>query len=109
MLAGQAGFNNSGLVLYSFVSSSYRRLTDFGEWPVWLPDSQRLLFVSGGKSFFITAIDGSKPEEVFSVSRDVIGPPRVTKDGPRIFFTRRVTEADIWLLAFGDESHDLSR
>jgi len=109
MLAGQAGFNNSGIVLYSFVSDSYRRLTEFGEWPVWLPDSRRLLFVSDGRTFLVTSIDGSEPEEIFSVSRDVIGPPRVAEDGRRIFFTRRVTEADIWLLAFGGEDPELPR
>jgi hypothetical protein len=32
------------------------------------------------------------------VARDVIGPPRLSRDGRRMFFSRRVTEADIWLL-----------
>jgi hypothetical protein len=37
--------------------------------------------------------------KVFSVTRDVIGPPRLSRDGRTAFFTRRVTEADIWMLA----------
>jgi hypothetical protein len=36
--------------------------------------------------------------KIFSVDRDVIGPPRLPRDNRSIFFTRRVTEADIWLV-----------
>jgi hypothetical protein len=28
----------------------------------------------------------------------VIGPPRLTRDGRTIYFSRRVTESDIWLV-----------
>ena len=105
-LAFQTGWNeggsrtNLGIVAFSFKSGTYQKLTDYGEWPVWLGDSRRLLVVSKGKEFFvIDSQSGKKPgRKIFSVERDSIGPPRMTRDGRRIYFTRRVTEADIWVV-----------
>jgi hypothetical protein len=35
-LAGQIGFTagGKGIVIYTFASGTYERLTDFGEWPI---------------------------------------------------------------------------
>jgi Tol biopolymer transport system component len=103
-LACQTGFNEGGssphlgVVTFSFKSGKYQRLTDYGEWPVWLSDSRRLLFVSKGRDFFVIDSRSKVVNKIFSVERDSIGPPRVPRDGSRIYFTRRVTEADIWLV-----------
>ena len=43
----------NGIVIYTFTSRTDQRLTDFGEWPVWLPDGRRVLFVSGGREFWV--------------------------------------------------------
>jgi Tol biopolymer transport system component len=88
----------TGIVTYSLLLRTYERLTDFGEWPVWLPDSRRVLFVAGGNGFHIVDTRTKQIQDVFSVKRDVIGPPRLTRDGKTAYFTRRVTEADIWLV-----------
>jgi Tol biopolymer transport system component len=103
MLAGQAGYPGTGVVVYSLPTQTYERLTDFGEWPVWLPDSRRLLFVYEGQRFYIVDRETKETREIFSVPRDVIGPPRVSADGTQVVFSRRITEADIWLLTFGSE------
>jgi hypothetical protein len=42
--------------------------------------------------------------EVFSVKRDVLGPPRLTPDGRKIVYSRRTTEADIWILTIDDST-----
>jgi Tol biopolymer transport system component len=103
MLAGQAGYPGMGVIVYSLATRSYRRLSDFGEWPVWLPDSQRLLFVSGGSDYFVVDSASGETRKVFSEARDVIGPPRTTADGSRAFFSRRVTEADLWVLTTSEQ------
>jgi hypothetical protein len=36
-------------------------------------------------------------KQIYSGSPDVIGPPRLTRDATAMFFSRRVTEADVWL------------
>lgn len=102
-LAGQIGMPGTGIMTYSFEPRAYERLTDFGEWPVWLPDSRQIMFVSGGKEFFVVDSRSKEVRKVFSVPRDVIGPPRLSRDGTEVFFTRRVTEADVWLLTLAED------
>jgi Tol biopolymer transport system component len=102
-LAGQLGFSDrggAGVVLYSFASKAYERLTDFGEWPAWLGDSRRILFVSRGREFWVVDARTRQAKMVYSTTRDVLGPPRVTRDGSVAYFSRRVTESDIYLLSF---------
>ncbi len=97
-LAGMiAGFDR-GIVTYSFDRRTYERLTDFGQWPVWLPDGRRILFVSGRKTFYVVDRETKDVREVFSVRHDVIGPPQLTPAGLMMYYTRRVTEADIWVM-----------
>jgi Tol biopolymer transport system component len=97
-LAGEAGLAGRGIITYSLRSRTFERLTDFGGYPVWLPDSRHVMFVSGGRQFYVLDMRSHKVEKVFSVQRDVIGPPELTRDGREAFFSRRVTEGDIWLL-----------
>jgi len=88
----------TGIAIYSRRSRTYERLTDFGEWPVWLPDGRRVLFVADGNAFFIVDAHTKHARKIYSAARDVIGPPRLTRDGRTAYYSRRVTESDIWLL-----------
>jgi Tol biopolymer transport system component len=100
-LAGQVlapGGLGRGIAIYSLVTRTYDKLADFGEWPVWLPDSRRVLFVSGGKAFYVADIGTRKVRKIYSAAREVIGPPRLTRDGRAAYFSRRVSEADVWFL-----------
>jgi eukaryotic-like serine/threonine-protein kinase len=97
-LAGQAGLAARGILTYALQSRRFERVTDFGGYPVWLPDSRRLMFVAGGRSFHVVDTQSRRVERVFSVERDIIGPPQLTRDGREAYFSRRVTEGDIWLL-----------
>jgi serine/threonine protein kinase len=101
-LAGQTGFTagGKGVVIFAFASGTYERLTDFGEWPAWLSDSRRLLFVSKGKEFWVLDTRTKQARKVYSTTWDVLGPPRLTRDGRAAYFSRRVTEADVYLLSF---------
>jgi serine/threonine-protein kinase len=96
-IAGMIAAVDRGIVLYTLGTRNYQRLTSYGQWPVWLPDSRRVLFVSGGKAFYLVDRETRAVRNVFDVTRDVIGPPQLTQDGREMYFTRRVTEADIWL------------
>jgi Tol biopolymer transport system component len=97
-LVGVAEPPIGGVVTYSLKSHQYERLTDFGEWPVWLPDSRRVLFVANGKNFYLLDSSSKQVHKVFSVTRDIIGPPQLARDGKTAYFSRRVTESDIWLV-----------
>jgi len=51
-LAGIKHLSNgvhSGIGVYDLETKTYDWLTDFGDWPIWLNDKRRLLFVSQGK------------------------------------------------------------
>lgn len=97
-LVGEMDDSRRGIAVYSFATRTYERLTDDGEWPVWLPDSRRVLFVAGKKAFYVVDIRTKAVKKIFSVTRDVIGPPRLTRDGRTAYFSRRNTESDIWIV-----------
>jgi TolB protein len=87
-----------GVMMYTFKTQSYERLTNFGEWPVWLPDSRRVLMGDGGKQFWLLDTQTKQTKAIYSGGRDVLGPPRLTADGRTAYYSRRVTEADIHLM-----------
>ncbi|MGH7530244.1 MAG: TolB family protein, partial [Gemmatimonadales bacterium] len=96
-LAGMIAATDQGVVVHTLGTARYDRLTTFGEWPVWLPDSRRLLFVSGGNALYVVDRETRAVRKVFEVTHDVIGPPQLTPNGRTMYYTRRTTEADIWL------------
>ncbi len=103
-LAGMTGFGDrvgTGIVLYTFATGSYERLTDFGEWPAWFGDSRRILFVNKGKEFWLYDTRTRQARKTYAPQTwDVLGPPRVTRDGRTAYYSRRETQADIYLLTF---------
>jgi serine/threonine-protein kinase len=97
-IAADVGYLDRGILLYSMESRTYTRLTDFGQWPVWLPDSRHILFVSGENGFFIVDRVTGEVRQIYDSGRDVLGPPRVTRDGRTVYYSRRITEADVWMV-----------
>jgi Tol biopolymer transport system component len=105
-LAGEVGSARGvgeGVAVYSFATRSYERLTDFGEWPVWLPDGQRVLFVAHRNTYYVVDARTREVRTLWSVERDVLGPPRVSRDGRWVYFSRRTTSGDIWMLTLDDK------
>jgi eukaryotic-like serine/threonine-protein kinase len=97
-LAGQVGLPGKGVAVYDMRTSKYERVSDIGEWPAWLPDSRRVLFVEGGRDFYVLDTRTHQARKIWSVTRDVVGPPRLTRDGRAMYFSRRVSESDVWLM-----------
>ena len=96
-IVGDIRYLDEGIVLYSLRSRTYTRLTVFGQWPVWLPDSRHILFVSGGNGFYVVDRETASVRQIYAVTREVLGPPRLTRDGLTMYYSRRVTEADVWM------------
>lgn len=103
-LAGMHGWSDNGVGYYEIAMGRHVPLTDFGQWPVWMPDSRRILFVTGGHSFYIVDSETGAVRRVHSTRRDVLGPPRITADGRELYYSRRHTEGDIWLVTLEGES-----
>jgi len=103
-LAGQTSLGATGIVTYSLRERSYNELTDFGEFPVWLPDNRRILFAAdSGKTYRVVDSVTKLVRTVFTSGRAVFGPPRLSRDGRTAYFSRRVTESDIWIMTLSDD------
>ena len=97
-LAGDIRYQDVGIVVYALRTRTYERLTDFGQWPVWLPAGRHLLYVSEGKKFFVVDRESKEVREIYGATSNVLGPPRLTPDGRRMYFSRSGSEADLWLV-----------
>jgi len=97
-IAGQTWYGIPGINVYSVEKRTYERVSDVGEWPVWLPDSRRILFVSRGREFAILDVASRQITRIYSLLRPTLGPPRLTRDGRAAFYSHRLTESDIWVV-----------
>jgi len=95
-IVGQASISAPSIELFTFADRTLRRISNVGEWPVWLPDNRRVLFVSKRHEFHVLDTITRNTRMVYSTPRDTLGPPRLTRDGRAMYFSRRVTEADVW-------------
>ena len=98
-LAGQGvtavGFSRI-LVISLDDPPTFRVLSDFGSYPIWLNDSRRLLFQGRGK---IQLIDTQTKtvHDVLSVAPQEIYTLSLSRDNRTIYFDIVATEADVWL------------
>jgi Tol biopolymer transport system component len=102
-LAGMIDYTDQGVATYSLRTGAFERQTEFGQWPVWFGDSRRLLFVTRGRELHLFDTETGQDRTIYSTTRDVIGPPSVPRDASAIYFSRRVTDADIWLATLQGE------
>jgi Tol biopolymer transport system component len=101
-LAEHQGRGNAGIVVYSFDSQQYERLTNFGSFPVWLSDSRRLLFQDQRKLYVIDS-ETKKFHEVLSIASNEFGNGvTLPKDDRLIYFSLLTTEADIWMMTLNE-------
>ena len=93
---------HSGVGIYDLERKTYDWLTDFGDWPVWLKDNQRLLFVSQGRLLLFDTQSRKYQELLVVTDQDVdIGSPALSYDNRTIYFTYVAAEADVWVMEIG--------
>jgi len=93
-LAGTA----RGIVLYDVGGKAYRRLTDFGERPVWMPDGRRLLFTADRKVYIADAGGGS-PRAIYAAAPAGISPGiGVAPDGRTLYLSLLASPDEVWTL-----------
>lgn len=99
-LAGQkhlTDLSHAGIAVHTIGTEQLEWLTDFGEWPVWLRDSQRLLFSHQGKLYLLDSAT-RKYREVLSLPQQNLGAVGLSPDDRRIYYTVMAAEADVWLM-----------
>ena len=99
----RGGPSTPGVVVYSFATRRYERLTDTGSIPVWLHDGRTLLYLLDGKVFECDLRSrGSRlvlappPNSMFTSL--VVGP-----DDRQLYAVRATEEGDIWMLTLPGE------
>ncbi len=90
---------HSGIGVYDLETQKYDWLTDSGDFPLWLNDGRRILFVDRGKLMMIDSKSGKRWPVLSVTDEDVeIGSPGLSRDNRTIYFTFVDSKADIWLL-----------
>lgn len=89
----------AGIVVYSPTSRTFDKLTDFGADPIWLSDSQRLLFLYEG-SIHIVDRRSRRTREILSIAPQEIARRgfAISRDDRQIYFSVARLDADIWLM-----------
>ncbi len=95
-----AGFG-SGIFTYDFDTERYKRLTDFGQRPVWLSDNRRLLFFLRDRLFILDSTNGES-RQILSVAPFRFQSLGILSDRKRICFSLQTVEADIWMARLED-------
>jgi eukaryotic-like serine/threonine-protein kinase len=101
-LAGEgnvlASSGGGGVVLYSFETRRYERLTDRGVKPIWLRDGRRLLFAPDREHIALLDAATKQARAVYAAPRgSEIADFTISKDDRWICVIRANDEGDVWL------------
>ena len=88
----------NGIIIYSIISKSYRKLSDTGDGPLWFNDSKRILYSYKNKFFVLDSKTGiskmiSNTKQPMPYS-DYFS---ISPDNKSIYFIKQEKESDIWM------------
>jgi serine/threonine protein kinase/Tol biopolymer transport system component len=88
-----------GVGTYDLTSGEYKELSLQGSFPSWLDDSRRLIYGEGSEIKMMDTVTG-KSRVILSVAPDEVlnNSLKISTDNRTIYFTRSVTESDIWMI-----------
>ena len=101
-LAGSQG-GSLGIMLYSFQSNQFEKITEFGSAPIWLNDNRRLLFQDQGTLYLTDRRTKGKPAKICSIAPNIFNGFTISADDRSIYFGMDSTESDIWLRVVEDK------
>ena len=99
-MAQKAESVRGALVIYSLAARKYTPLyeSQSAVSPIWLNDGRRFLFQEGSRVLLLER-GARAARELLSVAPDTMDVRwSITRDNRRIYFVRRVEQADIWLM-----------
>lgn len=96
---GTSGLDaESKIAYFSLEEHGYEISAVEGGSPIWLEDGRRLLFLKDGKIFLLDSESGEYGEVVSVSPGHVDSLGSISPDNRWIYFSRRLAEADLWLL-----------
>jgi hypothetical protein len=75
-------------------------LSEVDEYPVWLSDSRRLVFLNEGKAYLVDIIT-KRVQPFFEAGQDQLRSVGIARDDSLLYFSVYQSESDIWLLDLG--------
>ncbi len=88
---------SQGTMAYRPATGAIEKILDFGLGVKWLSDSRRVL-VSTLDEIFVYDFQTRKTRKVMSVSLDPFATFDISRDSRRLYFSQRMSEADLWLI-----------
>jgi hypothetical protein len=88
---------SGGITLYEPSSKRYRKVTDTGIYPTWLPGGKRLLFAADGK-FLTFDLDSSRVSGM-PTPTGFANDFALSSDGRWLYFAEDQREGNVWLIA----------
>lgn len=90
-------FSDAKVWSFSLETNQYEKLSDFGSYPKWLPDSVRFITFSGGKVYLGNS-ETKQMQELLSTRETQIRSIGISHDSQMIYYAVSSTESNIWLL-----------
>jgi hypothetical protein len=72
-------------------------LTETGDYPAWLNDNRRLLFMDQTKVYLLDS-ESKKTQPILSVAPHRLQALGVSQDNRLIYYSLTTSEADIWMM-----------
>jgi Tol biopolymer transport system component len=86
-----------GIGVYSFETNSYEKITEEGEYPIWLNDNRRFTYNKDEK-IFLADTQTRKISLLYSPPSYQIQQPNISPDNKMIFYRYLQIDSDVWLI-----------
>jgi serine/threonine protein kinase len=96
-LIGTFSDGTRGTGIFHLETSTYEKISDLEEIPMWLSDSRRITFGRGGKAFIFDTV-AKKEKPIPLPQAEMVSTVSVSRDSSLLYFTIVSKESDIWLL-----------
>ncbi|HLM61487.1 MAG TPA: hypothetical protein VK308_11845, partial [Pyrinomonadaceae bacterium] len=89
--------DDMGVVVYSFASNKHEELSDFGDCPVWLNDSRRLIFFDKNKIFLLDTLTKKTKELASLASSETLQNITISPDNRFVYYSLQKKESNLWM------------
>ena len=87
----------SQVVYFSFETNRYEKVVDQGTFPMWMGDSERIVYTWEDKAYLADILT-KRVREIFTFPDAQIRSIYISTDDQLLYFTLGSNESDIWLL-----------
>jgi serine/threonine protein kinase/Tol biopolymer transport system component len=86
-----------GIELYSLASHSYEKMTDLGDFPLWLHDNRHIVYTYQGNVFLLDVHTKAVRKLLAAPSHSLLAATAVSPDDRTIYVVQATDEGDVWM------------